>query len=73
MSDLLNVEVAHRDNCVVLSQRSYIDKMAEMFLPNGVPASFTASMTPAAPELPDLVEQASVRRNAPSDDLRSRY
>ena len=73
VSDLLNVEVAHQDNCVVLRQRSYIDKTAEMFLPNSVPASFTAGMTPAAQELPDLVEQASVRRNAPSDDLRSRY
>ena len=73
ISDLLNVEVSQDRDRVVLRQRAYIDKMADTFLPDEVPSSFTVRMTPAAAELLDLVEQASVRRQAPSDDLRVRY
>ena len=73
VSDLLNVEVSQEGDRVILRQRAYIDKLAATFLPDGVPAAFTSSMTPAAPELADLVEQASVRRQASSEDLRTRY
>ena len=47
--------------------------MRDLFLPDGVPSAFTAGMTPAAPELPDLVEQAASRKQASSEELRARY
>jgi len=73
VNDLLNVEVSRVGNKVLLRQGSYIDKMRDMFLPDGVPSAFTSNMTPATPELPNLVEQAATRKQASSEELRARY
>ena len=52
------MEIAREGDDVVLKQTSYIERMTESFLPDGVPASFTRDLTPADVELPRLVESA---------------
>ena len=51
VSDLLNVEITKLKDVVSLRQTSYIDKMVESYLPDGVPDSFKATETACRPEL----------------------
>ena len=43
------------NDVVSLRQTSYIDKMVESYLPDGVPDSFKSTETACKPELPQLV------------------
>ena len=56
--DLLNVEIEREDGAVTLRQRGYIDGLVSTYVPDGVPDTFRADMTPAALDLPQLMQAA---------------
>ena len=58
VSDLLNIEIHREDDCVVLRQTSYIEKMVHQWLPDGVPSHIQANSTPHVNDLPTLVLDA---------------
>ena len=43
---------------MTLRQRGYIDSLVASYVPDGVPDSFRADMTPAASDLPSLVQSS---------------
>ena len=55
VSDLLNVEIVRSDGGVELRQTSYIEKLVNEWLPNGVPAHVHPNSTPHTDNLPELV------------------
>ena len=59
------------EDSVTLRQTAYIDKLVTYFVPEGVPDSFTDRMTPAAADLPQLVNEAIDAPDQPSvEDVR---
>ena len=73
VSDLLNVEIDRGPDGVLRRHTTYIHKLVDTFCPDGVPASFTADSTPAAPELPQLVLEALSQSAPPSPAAVQRY
>ena len=69
--DLLNVEIERDEHSVTLRQRGYIDSLVASYVPDGVPDSFRADMTPAAPDLPALVQSSiDSTSDVPIEDIR---
>ena len=60
VSDLLNVEISHEADGVLLRQTSYIEKLTSEWMPNGVPANIQSNSTPHSNDLPSLVNDALV-------------
>ena len=58
---------------MTLRQRGYIDSLVASYVPDGVPDSFCADMTPAASDLPTLVQSSIDSTNAVSVEDVRRY
>eukprot|EP00965_Chrysotila_dentata_P184382 6087090-Pleurochrysis_carterae.AAC.1 len=58
VSDLLNVDIAVDESCIILRQEKYIAHLVTSYLPQGVPLSFQKSRAPASETLPKMVEDA---------------
>ena len=68
VSDLLNIEIQRDQDRVILRQTSYINKMVQHWLPDGVPSHIQTNSTPYASDLPSLVLDA-VSCNDPVDPV----
>ena len=73
VSDLLNVEIERRGNCVLMHQCSYIERLLTTHSPDGVPKEFQSTKTPAGPELAQLIADALVSEVAPPEALLREY
>ena len=73
VSDLLNVEITQEPNCVTLRQVSYIEKLANTWLPDGVPSGFHMNSTPHSESIQSDVLDALSRTESPDPDLHRRY
>ena len=74
IADLLNVEISREGNQVVLRQRSYIDRMCALHLPEESEKDWKRVKVPCTDALPRAVSDAQASSSEPRDaDLVKRY
>ena len=62
LSDLLGIEFSNSDGVVELKQSAYIRKLADVYLPDGVPTTFQRNKPPCSEELPQQVLEAVLQK-----------
>jgi hypothetical protein len=71
ISDLLGIEVHREPGAITLHQRSYIDRMVERFLPDGIPGRVQKNSTPCSVDIAQYVSDAMANKHgAAPDDVR---
>ena len=73
VSDLLNVEISRSSDGVTLRQTAYIDKLADTWLPDGVPSTFHFNSAPHAEDIQTKVLEALSVSEPPDPELLKKY
>ena len=73
VTDLLNVEISREDDCVVLRQTGYIERLVSTYLPQGVPVSVQCNQTPCDDTLPQLISDAVASKSTPDPAILAEY